>query len=94
MTPTTKTVTVQNVRNLIADIHSFVVTGRMDTREYVAHLQAVRDAIIAERKLKTDNYKNLVGKTQLRKESKAAFAAMRDWAIAHTNPFWHAPAVA
>lgn len=94
MTPTTKTVTVQNVRNLVIDIHPFVVTGRMDTREFAAHLQALRNAIVAERKLTTGDYHGLVGGTQLRKESKAAFAAMRDWAIAHTNPFWHAPAVA
>ncbi len=91
---TAKIMTVQNVRNLIADIHSFVVTGRMDTREYVVHLQAVRNAIVNERKLTTGDYKSLVGKTQLRKESKVAYAAMRNWAIAHTNPFWHAPAVA
>lgn len=91
---TKKIVTVQNVRNLVIDIHPFVVMGQMNTREYVVHLQTVRNAIVNERKLTTGDYHSLVGRTQLREKSKAAFAAMRDWVVANTTPKMFAPAEA
>lgn len=88
---TTKIPTVQNVRNCIGDVHRHVVRGRINSREFVTHLQAVRTAMCVDLKRPpTSQYQDIAGTKRLGKEARVAFAAMRTWAVTNTNPMWNA----